>query len=296
MNFIDPNLVALVAEQREFIRNLTDPFAPPAAQPPPLLSAREFQLPNCSAVSVRVLRPQGDVKAVYLHLHGGGFMHGNAAMNDVANSVLANAVQSAVVSVNYRLAPQYSHPTAVNDCEAAALWLIKHARHEFGTERLLIGGESVGASLAVLTLLRLRDVHQAQHYFRGANLAVGNYDFSMTPSQRAATEAMFLSPTHLAEIRAAAFPNQALDALRDANISSLYADLREMPPALFSVGTYDAVLDDSLFMAARWQAAGNVAELAVYPEGPHLFMTYPTRMAAIAQQRVFEFMNRCAAG
>jgi acetyl esterase/lipase len=65
-----------------------------------------------------------------------------------------------------------------------------------------------------------------------------------------------------------------------------------MPPALFSVGTQDAVLDDSLFMAARWQAAGNGAELAIYPNAPHLFLTEATAVAATAQQRIIDFL-RC---
>jgi acetyl esterase/lipase len=58
------------------------------------------------------------------------------------------------------------------------------------------------------------------------------------------------------------------------------------------VGTDDAVLDDSLFMAARWQAAGNVAELQVYPEATHLFMSLPTPMAAEAWRRVAAFFDR----
>lgn len=291
MNLIDPDLLSLIEEQREFIRSLKGPFAPPPAAPPFVLPADEFVLPNHRECKVRVLKPEGAIKGVYLHIHGGGFMHGTAAMGDVSNSILAGELGLATVSVEYRLAPRYSHPSAVDDCEAAALWLIENARPKFGTERLLIGGESVGASLTVLTLLRLRDRHQAQTYFSGANLPVGNYDFSMTPSQRASTAAHFLSPQHLAEMRAAVFPGRSPEELRDPSISSLYADLHDLPPALFSVGTHDAVLDDSLFMAARWQMAGNAVQLAIYPEGPHLFMTYPTRMAAMARRRIQDFLR-----
>src|SRR3989304_2548527 len=56
-------------------------------------------------------------------------------------------------------APEPAYPAAPEDCEAAALWLAKNARAEFGTDRLLVGGESAGAHLAVVALLRLRDRH-----------------------------------------------------------------------------------------------------------------------------------------
>lgn len=289
-DFIDPLLLELTVEQRQYLRSMSGHFAPPPTNAPIALPTQDRLLP--SSVGIRIIMPPTEIKGVYLHLHGGGFMHGNAAMGDVGNSTLARELSMATVSVDYRLAPAHAHPAAVDDCVAAASWLIEHCQAEFGSERLLIGGESVGASLTVLTLLRLRELGGLQRNFRAANLVVGNYDFSMTPSQRAATDAHFLSPQHLAEMRAAVFPNIYSEALRDPAISSLYADLHELPTALFTVGTGDSVLDDSLFMAARWRAAGNHTQLEVYPEAPHLFMTYPTRMAAEARRRIADFLRR----
>jgi acetyl esterase len=115
----------------------------------------------------------------------------------------------------------------------------------------------------------------------------------MTPSQRRSTSTLFLSPERLRATVAAAFPGREPEALRDPQLSPLYADLRGLPPALFSIGTEDAVLDDSLFMAMRWRAAGNLAELAVYPEGPHLFLQLPTQMAVEGQRRIAAFLGRC---
>ena len=106
---------------------------------------------------IRTFSPPGPARAVMIHLHGGGWAIGRPEMSDRANEALASERGIAVVSVDYRLAPEHRFPAAIDDCEAAALWLLEHAAAEFGTETLLIGGESAGAHLSVLTLLRLRD-------------------------------------------------------------------------------------------------------------------------------------------
>ena len=77
--------------------------------------------------------------------------------------------------------------------------------------------------------------------------------------------------------------------MSDPDVSPLYADLRGVPPALFTVGTRDALLDDSLFMAPRWLAAGNVAELALYPGACHGFVSidFPQRGEAVTRMEGF---------
>lgn len=61
---------------------------------------------------------------------------------------------------------------------------------------------------------------------------------------------------------------------------------------LFTVGTLDPLIDDSLFMQLRWQAAGNPAELAIYPGGIHAFDAFPIELARKAHARIREFMIR----
>jgi acetyl esterase/lipase len=63
-----------------------------------------------------------------------------------------------------------------------------------------------------------------------------------------------------------------------------------MPPALFSVGTLDPLLDDSLFMANRWESAGSAAELAIYPGGIHGFNMLPLPLAEQANERCRRFV------
>ena len=96
------------------------------------------------------------IKALAAHTYWGSCL-GAAARGDARNVRLADAVGVAVVSVDYRLAPEHPWPAAPDDCETAALWLLELAGTLFGATRLVIGGASAGANLAMATLLRLRD-------------------------------------------------------------------------------------------------------------------------------------------
>jgi acetyl esterase len=66
-------------------------------------------------------------------------------------------------------------------------------------------------------------------------------------------------------------------------------------PALFTVGMSDALLDDTLFMHARWVAAGNETDLAIYPGGAHGFTLFPNRLADEAAIRSEEFLRTVTA-
>lgn len=237
-----------------------------------------------------------EVEAVYLHIHGGGWTLGRPEMNDSTNWDLAQRAKVAVVSVDHRLAPEDPHPAGPDDCEAAALWLLSHAGRELGSERFLIGGESAGAHLAAVTLLRVRDRHDAASRFEGANLVYGAFDLSQTPSQRSPGATADLSREDIEVMSGYFLPELGLEERRVPDVSPLYADLAGLPPALFTVGTDDRLLDDSLFMAARWRAAGNRAELAVYPEAPHGFTMFPIAMARAAHDRIERFVRGVVAG
>ncbi len=258
--------------------------------PPPVDCAEDRETPGMGeGASVRIIRPEGRAATgVYLDIHGGGWVIGRARMSDQANLALVNDFGLATVGVDYRLAPEHPYPAAPDDCEAAALWLVENAAAEFGTERILIGGGSAGAHLAAVTLLRMRDRH-GYTGFLGANLVYGVYDLSMTPSQR-----LGVGPEGgLARDAIEAFYRMFIPGVdpTDADVSPLNANLRDMPPALFTVGTYDPLLDDSLFMHARWLAAGNASELAVYPGGPHGFDAMPLTIGRQATARILAFIG-----
>lgn len=229
----------------------------------------------------------GEVIGAYLHIHGGGWVIGRAHLQDPRLEAIAQSCGLAVVSVDYRLAPEHPYPAGPDDCEAAATWLAEHAKSEFGSDRLAIGGESAGAHLSAVTLLRMRDRHGFTG-FSAANLVYGAYDLSGTPSVRNWGERNLVLNTPGIEWFSNHFAPR--DKRRDPDVSPLFADLAHLPPALFTVGTLDPLLDDTLFMHSRWLAAGNEAELAVYPGGVHGFDAHPIKLAQRARERMHRFL------
>ncbi|MGZ6013040.1 MAG: alpha/beta hydrolase fold domain-containing protein, partial [Caulobacteraceae bacterium] len=146
-----------------------------------------------------------------------------------------------------------------------------------------------GATLAVPTLVRMRDRHGFTG-FQAANLAYGNYDTSGTPSQHwNGINRYVIDESAIAMCSNAYAPD--VSTRRNPDISAVYAKLDGLPPALFSVGTLDPFLDDSLFLHARWIAAGNEAELAVYPGAPHAFTILGHPHAAPANARIEAFLK-----
>jgi acetyl esterase len=108
---------------------------------------------------------------------------GAARNHDAMLAETAREARVVTVSADYRLAPEHPYPAAPADAEAVAMWILRHGEAEFGTNRLVIGGESAGATLAVLTALRLRDRHGFAG-LAGLNLSQGAYDMRMTPGAR----------------------------------------------------------------------------------------------------------------
>jgi acetyl esterase/lipase len=287
-NLADPKLAAYVAESRAFnaAAGLSSATPPDPSTPEGLRAARAGLPPRLAPpgppaverlaeaggrqVPVRILESER-ARGVYLDIHGGGFYLGSAARGDARNRRLADALGVTVVSVDYRLAPEHPWPAAPDDCETAALWLLEQAEALFGTTCLAIGGASSGATLAMTTLLRLRDRGLAQA-FAGAVLQAGAYDLSgQTPAGRRIADEFFIH----------AYAGHVADRT-DPDVSPLYGDLRGLPPALLVVGSLDIVLEDTLVMGARLSAAGGEVDLRVYPESSHGFTSMPTAMASAA--------------
>jgi acetyl esterase/lipase len=230
-----------------------------------------------AGVRCRIFRPDGAARAVYLHFHGGGMMSGSPEMMDVLNQVVAKQHGIAVVSADYRKAPEHPHPAGPDDGLAVARWLLEHGESEFGSPRLMFGGESAGGYMTAITALRVRDELHAIDRVDGLNLIFGVYDFGRTPSQRgmrAHDGFDLLDPEAIDFVTGCYLPRLSAEERRAPDVSPAYADLHGLPPCLVSVGACDHLLDDSLLFAARAAAAGVDVDLFVAPDLPHAFFAF----------------------
>ena len=253
-----------VAAQREAMARTT--FTVPEAE------ERDF-----GGVPCRVLRPDGDARAVYLHFHGGGMVAGSASMMDIPNQILSKEHGVAVVSVDYRKAPEFPWPAGPGDGVAVARALLEKGEPEFGSDRLLIGGESAGGYMTAAVALRVRDELNAIDRVDGLVLTFGVYDWGRTPSQRGMrpTDAFdVLAVDTIGLVTECYLPGRTDEERRAPEISPLYADLRGLPACFISVGTADHLLDDSLLFATRAAAAGVPVDLMVLPDMPHAFQAF----------------------
>jgi acetyl esterase/lipase len=242
-------------------------------------------------ISLTIFKPD-TIRAVVLDIHGGGWIEGSPDFDAQFNDEVARRCKVAVVSVDYRLAPENPFPACIEDCKAAVKWLLNNEKTEFGTDKIFISGASAGGHLAAVTTLFVRDSLHAIDRVKGVNLIYGVYDLGRTPSHRLATDSTFLSKKDMAEIMQLVFGNWTMEQKQDPHYSPLYADLHHLPPALFTVGSADPLADDTYFMEARWRMAGNKTYLAVYPESPHGVDLFPTQMAKIARGKMYEWINK----
>ncbi|KPB85341.1 Alpha/beta hydrolase fold-3 [Pseudomonas syringae pv. maculicola] len=242
-------------------------------------------------VSVRIIRPKGKPKGVVFDIHGGGWVIGNAQMNDDLNIGIVNACNVAVVSVDYRLALSTPVEGLMDDCFSAACWLLGSDCKEFAGLPVIVVGESAGGHLAAATLLKLKARPDLLKRVVGTVLYYGVYDLPGTKSVRTAgPETLVLDGPGMVGAMRLLAPDRSDEKRREPPLSPLYGDLTDLPPALMFVGELDPLLDDTLEMAARWQNSADV-EMHLLPESPHGFIHFPTALARKVLARSHEWIN-----
>ena len=242
-------------------------------------------------VPVRILRPAGPLRAIVLDIHGGGWVIGNARMDDRFNAGRLEACAAAVVSVDYRLATTVPIEAIIDDCLLAARWLLDGGLPEYQGLPVFLVGESAGAHLAAAALLRLQPWPVLLRRVAGAVLFYGVYDLGGGPGVHAAgPDTLLLHGPSMAAALRMLTPGLDDAGRRRAPLSPLYGDLAGMPPALMFAGERDPLRDDTVHMAERWRKEAEV-ELHVLPEAPHGFIHFPTRMAELTLARSHAWIN-----
>ncbi|MGN2433422.1 alpha/beta hydrolase [Pseudomonas syringae] len=245
---------------------------------------------NGVPVPVRIIRPKGKPKGVVFDIHGGGWVIGNAQMNDDLNIGMVNACDVAIVSVDYRLAVSTPVEGLMDDCFSAACWLLEDCE-EFAGLPVIVVGESAGGHLAAATLLNLKTRPELLERVVGTVLYYGVYDLTGTPSVRTAgPDTLVLDGPGMVSAMRLLTPDISDEKRREAPLSPLYGDLTDLPPALMFVGEIDPLRDDTLQMAERWANSADV-EMHLLPESPHGFIHFPTALARKALARSHEWIN-----
>ncbi|MFF0794479.1 alpha/beta hydrolase [Streptomyces spiralis] len=227
-------------------------------------------------VPLLVCRPTapatGTGRPLLYHVHGGGMVLGNRRLGVNTTLDWAKEFQAAVVSVEYRLAPEHPHPAPVDDVRAGLLWTAEHAR-ELGCDpgRIVLVGGSAGGGLAAALALLLRDA--------GGPRPLGQMLMSpMLDDRNDTPSARQMAGTGLWDRTANETAWTALlgDRRGGPDVSPYAAparaeDLSGLPPAFLDVGSAETFRDEVVSYASRIWRAGGVAELHVWPGAFHGF-------------------------
>jgi acetyl esterase len=227
-----------------------------------------------SDLPIRVYWPReakpGELFPVLLWLHGGGFVIGNLDTHDSVCRMLAEQADCMVVAVDYRLAPEFKFPAAVDDSHAVLCWLASHGS-EIGVDakRIAVGGDSAGGNLAAVLSILARD-----QGFPPIALQLLIYPCT-APEPETASHHKFAEGYVLSRNSIVWFYKHYLRSQRDANdfrFAPLQTDdLSRLPPAFVLVAGYDPLRDEGVEYSKRLIEAGNRVTLANYEGVVHGF-------------------------
>ncbi|CAH2600615.1 Alpha/beta hydrolase [Rhodovastum atsumiense] len=240
--------------------------------PPEVALVRDLAGP----VPLRLYRGAGTDPAAALpalvYLHGGGWVIGDIDTHDVVCRGLANAARAAVISVDYRLAPEHKFPAAVEDCAAALRFVVAEAE-DLGIDpaRLAVGGDSAGGNLAAVMAIMARDgavppIGYQVLIYPATDLTARH------PSYSRVTDGFPLVTRSVHWFVAHYLANPA-DAI-DWRASPLRApDLSDLPPAFVLTCTHDPLCDEGLAYADRLEREGGQVTRVHLSDQMHGFLT-----------------------
>jgi acetyl esterase len=227
------------------------------------------------AIPLRVYRPAGVPDATrlpaHVYFHGGGWVIGDIETHDVLCRQLTAEAGVAVVSVDYRLAPEHKFPASVDDAWAATRWVASHA-DELGVDarRLSVGGDSAGGNLAAVVALLARDAGAPAIALQVLVYPVTDLG-TETKSYADLADGYMLTRDSMRWFRAQYLAKEE-DAL-DWRVSPIRATLLAgLPPALVITAGFDPLRDEGEAYARRLREAGVRTVLRRHPGYVHGFI------------------------
>lgn len=281
-----PLFESLPPEQARAVFNAAFQTPPESKEPVDRVEDRTVPGPG-GAIPVRLYAPRADAPLPLLvFYHGGGWVLLNLDTHDGLCRKLANAVGCAVVSVDYRLAPEHPFPAAAEDAHAAARWLADHAG-ELGLDpaRVAVAGDSAGGNLATVTALMARD--RGGPALRAQALIYPVTDASMShPSVKENAEGYLLTRDGM-EYFWGHYLNSPEDGSNPYASPLAAPDLSGLPPALVITAEYDPLRDEGERYADRLREAGVQARLSRYAGTIHGFALLSDRLS-LGRQAIAE--------
>ena len=197
-----------------------------------------------------ITTPNSKTKRVVLYIHGGSFVAGSIKSHRSLAANIAHAAKARSLIIDYRLAPEYPFPSALEDTLSAYQWLLDH---KYAPEHISIAGDSAGGGLTIALLLKLRDLTlpmpaaavclspMIDHTYTGETWKTNSgADILIYPQKEYEFTRMYLGGTD---------PHNPF-------VSPFYADLTGLPQLLIQVGTYELLLSDSRRLAEKARTAG----------------------------------------
>ncbi len=198
----------------------------------------------------RLYLPQGSGPwPTLVYFHGGGWVIGDLDTTDQWCRRICRGAETAVLSVDYRLAPEHPFPAAADDAVAAVQWAADHKRELGGGEVLAVGGDSAGGNLAAVAAQILCDAVDAQVLICPPTHALGDY------ASRTDNAKGYYLEWATCEWFAQHYAG-ALEDLDDPRLSVLLGELEAAPRALVVTTEYDPLRDEGEAYADRLRNAG----------------------------------------
>jgi acetyl esterase len=222
-------------------------------------------------IKVRIYTPKGEGNfPILVYFHGGGFVFGDLEMVDAPLRAITNAAKCIVISVDYRLAPEHSFPTAAEDAYSAVKWVAENA-HTFSgdSRRIAVAGDSAGGNLAAVVCLMAREQGSPTICFQA--LLYPCTDFSKDHlSKHHFAEGYFLSREDMKYFEKQYFRTE--EEKKNIYASPLLADdLSGLPDALVVTAGYDPLRDEGQAYANRLNDAGVKVKYHCYDDTIHGF-------------------------
>ena len=240
-------------------------------------------------MNARLYRPAKGTLPLVVYFHGGGWVVGSVAISDNFCRALANASGCAVLSVEYRLAPEHRYPAAADDAYAATVWAAGKADLlDIDAAHIAVGGSSAGGNLAAVTAQRARERGGPKIAAQLLHVPVMDHDFG-TSSYRSYATGHGLT---LAAMRWFWSHYEPDAARRDAaDASPLRArDLTRLPPAIVVTAECDPLHDEGRAYADRLREAGVPVTYLEYQGMVHGFMSWASKVTTA--RRAFDDVGR----